>query len=69
MHNFDETLEIFRRAQAGLSALDKAAGMSAADKATYRRRIILDLGQEALGENESWIRAHRERPLEPVVGG
>jgi hypothetical protein len=69
VHNFDETLEIFRRAQSGLSALDRAADMSAADKAVCRRRIVLELGQEALGENESWIRAHRERPLEPVVGG
>jgi hypothetical protein len=69
VHNFDETLEIFRRAQSVLSALDKATGMSAVDKALCRRRIVLGLGREALGENESWIRAHRERPLEPVVGG
>jgi len=34
-----------------------------------RRQIILALGAEALRENETWLREHRERPLEPIVGG
>jgi hypothetical protein len=37
--------------------------------ADARRRIITALGLDALRENEAWLRAHRERPLEPIVGG
>ena len=40
-----------------------------ADAAAARGSIILALGKEALDENETWIRRHRERPIEPLVGG
>ena len=40
-----------------------------ADAAAARSGIILELGKEALDENETRIRRHRERPLEPLVGG
>jgi chorismate mutase len=33
-----------------------------------RRAIVLELGLSALRENEAWLRAHRERPLEPLTG-
>jgi len=35
----------------------------------WKRRIIHELGIKALSENESWLRTHREHPLEPVLGG
>jgi hypothetical protein len=53
----------FRRGQAALRATAPAAG------AAEQRELILALGAEALAENENWLRAHRERPLEPIVGG
>ncbi len=31
--------------------------------------LIRELGSKALEENEAWLRAHRDRPLEPVLGG
>ena len=33
------------------------------------RRLYVELGILALDENESWLQAHRERPMEPISGG
>jgi hypothetical protein len=63
LHSYRETLGTFKRAQADL---DNADGNGPAE-AAKRCRIILELGKYALRENESWIRAHRVRPLEPHV--
>ena len=30
--------------------------------------LVRELGIQALRENETWLRAHRERPLSPVIG-
>jgi hypothetical protein len=35
-------------------------------KAERARIVFDDLGRFALAENESWIRAHRVRPIEPM---
>jgi hypothetical protein len=67
VNGYEEILETFRRAKAELAALPSEPGTQAGDAA--RRSIILELGKEALDENETWLRAHRERPLEPLVGG
>jgi hypothetical protein len=48
-----------------LAAVDEPEGKGAAE----RGEIIVALGAEALSENENWLRSHRERPLEPIVGG
>jgi hypothetical protein len=52
----------------GQAALAHAGPLKGAAKGEHRE-IILALGAEALSENENWLRAHRERPLEPIVGG
>jgi hypothetical protein len=57
--------ENFRRGQISLTR----AAARGADADEERRHLLRALGGEALGENESWLRAHRQRPLEPVVGG
>jgi hypothetical protein len=57
-----EVRELFRRAKARLQGLRD-------DEMTERRAIIRELGEEALAENEAWVRAHRERPVEPLLGG
>ena len=36
---------------------------------TEAREIVRKLGILALGENEAWLKARRERPLAPVIGG
>jgi hypothetical protein len=67
LQGYERAVSHFKRADHALGELD-AQGRTAA---TRRRRqaIVLDLAAEALRENEAWLVAHRERPLEPVVGG
>lgn len=67
VNGYEEILESFRRAKAELAVLPGEPGTPVGD--TARGRIILELGKEALDENETWLRGHRERPLEPLVGG
>ncbi len=55
----------FGRGQAALVHAGPLRGAAVGE----HREIILALGAEALSENENWLRAHRERPLEPIVGG
>jgi hypothetical protein len=33
------------------------------------RRLSIELGELALDENETWLQAHRERPIEATTGG
>jgi hypothetical protein len=65
MRGYEDALEIFRRAQSTLRETDGLA-VDAAERTVLRRTIIEALGKEALKENESWLRTHRERPLEPL---
>ena len=60
LNAYEKSLGRFRRGEAAIAA---------APSDESRRAIVLALGVEALRENEAWLRAHRERPLEPVVGG
>jgi hypothetical protein len=46
-----------------------AEALAANPSPEARRQVITALGLDALRENEAWLRAHRERPLEPIVGG
>jgi hypothetical protein len=59
-HSYEESLERFQRAEAALSA---------AQSSDQVRSLAKAVGIEALRESEAWLRARRERPLEPVVGG
>jgi hypothetical protein len=62
LHSYREILGVFIRARQNLARL------SGEDEQTARQRerLLLDLGEVALQESESWIRAHRVRPLEPM---
>jgi hypothetical protein len=65
MRGYEDALEIFRRAQSTLREIDGLA-VDAAERRALQKTIIEALGKEALKENESWLRTHRERPLEPL---
>ncbi len=60
LHSYREALETFRRARYELARLGAPAAIK------ERERLIFELGRFALEENESWIRAHRVRPIEPM---
>jgi hypothetical protein len=66
LFSYRDALVTFKRAQEELRELE---GDSSAEGQTRREEILMAIGKEALEENEAWIRAHRLRPLEPVVGG
>jgi hypothetical protein len=68
VNGYEEILDTFQHANAELTTIRSEDPMPA-DAAAARNSIILELGKEALDENETWIRRHRERPLEPLVGG
>jgi hypothetical protein len=62
LHSYREILGAFTRARKSLAGLvGEGEGI-----AKQRERLLLDLGEVALQESESWIRAHRVRPLEPM---
>jgi hypothetical protein len=70
-HGAAEASVIYVRARHALDAVDGdlAQGLIDLPEAHRRRqRIVLDLGQYALTETESWLRSHRERPLHPPIG-
>jgi len=62
LHRYREALGTFKQAQ---QELDIFSGDTSEKARSRRERILLQLGRTALEENESWIRAHRARPLEP----
>jgi hypothetical protein len=62
---------IYSRARRSLDQIDRdvvAKLIDVAEATRRRERIVLDLGQYALTETESWLRSHRERPLHPPIG-
>lgn len=64
---YRDAREIFRRAEHALAAaLDPETGLPR--DAAACRALVVELGSVALRENQSWLEAHRERPLSPVVG-
>ena len=66
LFSYRDALVTFRRAQ---DELQEVEGDTSSAGQTRRNAILIAIGKEALEENEAWIRAHRLRPLEPVVGG
>ncbi len=63
LQGFEQTHGYFGRALARFEALRDA------DDPEGAREVVRDLVDEALRENEAWLVSHRERPLEPVIGG
>ncbi|HYC14577.1 MAG TPA: hypothetical protein VEC75_10020, partial [Stellaceae bacterium] len=66
LNGYEDTLRTFRRAKVELSAVE-GQRISTETKHLRRRDLLVALGKEALEESEAWIRAHRERLIEPVV--
>jgi hypothetical protein len=64
LSGYEHARERFRR---GLDVLAEVRA-SAPEASEDYRGIVRAMGAEALSENENWLRAHRERPLEPLVG-
>jgi hypothetical protein len=62
LHSYREALGTYQRAQAELRKLETSESESTR---TLGSQVLFELGQYALRENESWIRSHRVRPLEP----
>lgn len=64
---YRDALNKFQRAEWCFARLaDPVTGLPRDD--TAARALVLELGTLALRENESWLKAHRERTLSPVVG-
>jgi hypothetical protein len=64
---YRNVLEAFERAEAVLAqGTDPTNGLPL--DAAAAARLIEELGLIALRENETWLKAHRERPLQPMVG-
>ena len=59
---YDDMLRIFRRAQSWLRTPEARA----MDRETQQK--LVELGELALDENEAWLKAHRDRPTEPIAG-
>jgi hypothetical protein len=65
-HTYAEALRRFEEAK---RRLDRIKADAPADYETKRLALVRALGTSALAESSAWLRAHRERPVEPVVGG
>ncbi|MFZ4406564.1 MAG: hypothetical protein ACOYOH_04445 [Paracraurococcus sp.] len=65
-HAYAEALARFREAGRRLQAIE---ALPEEEREAHRQAVVRDLGRAALAEGEGWLRAHRERPLEPLVGG
>ena len=66
LHGYEDALRTFQRAKQELQAIENSSEPIPA-KVERRTDLLVVLGKEALEESESWIRAHRERLIEPVV--
>ena len=67
LHGYEDILAIFKRADVATAAISSSE-LSPSEKESRRREVLFSLGQDALAENERWLRAHRERQVEPVLG-
>ncbi|HVC53971.1 MAG TPA: hypothetical protein VND87_18270 [Stellaceae bacterium] len=67
-HRYEDALALFEDAREAFAEID-AESLPQADERTRKREIVLTLGKAALAENEYWLRAHRERPVEQAIGG
>lgn len=67
-HAYAEAHARFAQAERELERIT-AEGLDAKAARLRRQAVVAELGRRALAENEAWLRAHRERPVEPVVGG
>jgi hypothetical protein len=67
----DDCHRAFLRAQATLQSATGTLGDAPGQDAHALRRaraVIVEISKLALDENEAWLRAHRERPVEAISG-
>jgi len=64
---YRDALGKFERAERLLAQNWDAATNAPIDRQAAQA-LVRELGEQALRENETWLRAHRERPLSPVIG-
>jgi len=64
---YREALRWFEHADELLAR--RPPGRGNADDDGSARAVVEQLGRLALSESEAWLKAHRERPLSPVIGG
>lgn len=64
LDGYEHAMDFFARAKESLAAQATSTSTEA-----DRKALVQELAAEALRENEAWLLAHRERPLEPVMGG
>ncbi|MGH7092987.1 MAG: hypothetical protein ACREFB_05575, partial [Stellaceae bacterium] len=67
-HRYEDALALFEDAREAFAEID-AEFLPLTDERARKREIVLALGKAALAENEYWLRAHRERPVEQAIGG
>jgi hypothetical protein len=65
---YQEAHDRFEYGLVRLAAID-ALSLDVDAKCQRKGAIVRELGIRALAENEAWLRAHRERPIEPLLGG
>ncbi len=63
-HAYREALQNFSQARHRLQRIELLPEDA---RPAQREAVVRALGQAALAESEAWLRAHRERPAEPVV--
>jgi len=66
-HRYEAALALFERAAGELDHIAHS-GDPRAERTSRSRTVVRALGRAALEENEYWLRAHRERPVEQAVG-
>ncbi len=67
--NYEQAHQLFKHAYQQIKALRAGTEGNASRCHKERLELIREVGEKALEENAAWLRAHRERPLEPVLGG
>lgn len=67
-HRYEDALALFEDAREAFAEID-AEALAPAEERVRKREIVLTLGKAALAETEFWLRTHRERPVEQVMGG
>jgi hypothetical protein len=65
--SYREMLQRFRAARERAQEAREKAGGDAAALLAAHQKLGHELGRVALAENEAWLRAHRQRPFEPVT--
>ena len=68
-HRYRSMKSVFNKAKESVCELTKSASTSARSPSVQQtEEILLELGRQALNENQAWVRTHRARPIGPIRG-